>query len=282
MALWGKLDHANNAPFGQGWVGETNAFCNALFSNTTSSSFVNNQVFGVFGVDQTEAGVKGRGVTPGWNLVRTGTGPVTGVSVTANVGVAFATGETIRVSNGSANGTLTITANGFAGNSTSNVVAGNISSVAVTSGGAGFVTNTGVVVGFNRERHLSTIVYTGTATGYSNTDTIRVANATTNATATVSTNSTGGTLAFTITNLGIFANTIANNQLVVAALAANGANSAGSGATITATVVPSTSGSVTITTLGGRSGRILYENLAVVRTMSNAGADAEDAVFPDV
>ena len=282
MALWGKLDRANNAPFGQGWVGETNAFCNALFSNTTSSSFVNNQVFGVFGVDQTEAGVKGRGVTPGWNLVRTGTGPVTGVSVTANVGVAFATGETIRVSNGSANGTLTITANGFAGNSTSNVVAGNISSVAVTSGGAGFVTNTGVVVGFNRERHLSTIVYTGTATGYSNTDTIRVANATTNATATVSTNSTGGTLAFTITNLGIFANTIANNQLVVAALAANGANSAGSGATITATVVPSTSGSVTITTLGGRSGRILYENLAVVRTMSNAGADAEDAVFPDV
>ena len=282
MALWGKLDSANNAPFGQGWVGETNAFCNALFSNTTSSSFVNNQVFGVFGVDQTEAGVKGRGVTPGWNLVRTGTGPVTGVSVTANVGVAFATGETIRVSNGSANGTLTITANGFAGNSTSNVVAGNISSVAVTSGGAGFVTNTGVVVGFNRERHLSTIVYTGTATGYSNTDTIRVANATTNATATVSTNSTGGTLAFTITNLGIFANTIANNQLVVAALAANGANSAGSGATITATVVPSTSGSVTITTLGGRSGRILYENLAVVRTMSNAGADAEDAVFPDV
>ena len=282
MALWGKLDRANNAPFGQGWVGETNAFCNALFSNTTSSSFVNNQVFGVFGVDQTEAGVKGRGVTPGWNLVRTGTGPVTGVSVTANVGVAFATGETIRVSNGSANGTLTITANGFAGNSTSNVVAGNISSVAVTSGGAGFVTNTGVVVGFNRERHLSTIVYTGTATGYSNTDTIRVANATTNATATVSTNSTGGTLTFTITNLGIFANTIANNQLVVAALAANGANSAGSGATITATVVPSTSGSVTITTLGGRSGRILYENLAVVRTMSNAGADAEDAVFPDV
>ena len=281
MALWGKLDRANNAPFGHGWQGESNAFCNALFGNTTSSSFVNNQVFGIFGVDQTEAGVKARGVTPGWNLVRTGTGPVTGLAVN-NVGVTFATGETITVSNGSMNGTLTITANGFAGNSTSNVVAGNISSVAVTSGGAGFVTNTGVVVGFNRERHLSTIVYTGTATGYSNTDTIRVANATTNATATVSTNSTGGTLAFTITNLGIFANTIANNQLVVAALAANGANSAGSGATITATVVPSTSGSVTITTLGGRSGRILYENLAVVRTMSNAGADAEDAVFPDV
>ena len=294
MALWGKLDSANNAPFGHGWQGETNAFCNALFGNTTSSSFVNNQVFGIFGVDQTEAGVKARGVTPGWNLVRTGTGPVTGTSVT-NVGVAFATGETIKVSNGSSNGTLTITANGFAGNSTSNAVAGNISSVAVTSGGAGFVTNTGVVFGFNREVHLVGLTVTGTTLGFSNTDTIRVFGnatvaATTNATATLVTNSTGGfvTANVTVTNIGLFANgftntaasSTANVRIVV--LASNGSNSAGTGATITANVVPSTSGNVTITTLGGRSGRILYENLAVVRTMSNAGADAEDAVFPDV
>ena len=294
MALWGKLDSANNAPFGHGWQGETNAFCNALFSNTTSSSFVNNQVFGIFGVDQTEAGVKARGVTPGWNLVRTGTGPVTGTSVT-NVGVAFATGETIKVSNGSSNGTLTITANGFAGNSTSNAVAGNISSVAVTSGGAGFVTNTGVVFGFNREVHLVGLTVTGTTLGFSNTDTIRVFGnatvaATTNATATLVTNSTGGfvTANVTVTNIGLFANgftntaasSTANVRIVV--LASNGSNSAGTGATITANVVPSTSGNVIITALGGRSGRILYENLVVVRSMSNAGADAEDAVFPDV
>ena len=294
MALWGKLDSANNAPFGHGWQGETNAFCNALFGNTTSSSFVNNQVFGIFGVDQTEAGVKARGVTPGWNLVRTGTGPVTGTSVT-NVGVAFATGETIKVSNGSSNGTLTITANGFAGNSTSNAVAGNISSVAVTSGGAGFVTNTGVVFGFNREVHLVGLTVTGTTSGYANTDTIRVYGnatvaATTNATATFVTNSTGGFLTANVTigNIGLFANGFSNTAAAntanvrIVILASNGSNSAGTGATITANVVPSTSGNVTITTLGGRSGRILYENLAVVRTMSNAGADAEDAVFPDV
>jgi hypothetical protein len=293
MALWGKLDRANNAPFGQGWVGETNALCNVVFGNTTSSSFVNNQVFGIFGVDQTEAGVKARGVTPGWNLVRTGTGPVTGVSVTS-VGVAFATGETIKVSNGSSNGTLTITANGFAGNSTSNAVAGNISSVAITSGGAGFVTNTGVVFGFNREVHLVGLTSTGTASGYANTDTIRVFGnatvaATTNATATFVTNSTGGfvTANITITNIGLFANGFANTAAAstanvrIVVVASNGSNSAGTGATITANVVPSTSGNVTITTLGGRSGRILYENLVVVRSMSNAGADAEDAVFPD-
>ena len=293
MALWGKLDRANNAPFGHGWQGESNAFCNALFGNTTSSSFVNNQVFGVFGVDQTEAGIKARGVTPGWNLVRTGTGPVTDLAVN-NVGVAFATGETITVSNGSMNGTLTITANGFAGNSTSNAVAGNISSVAITSGGAGFVTNTGVVFGFNREVHLVGLTVAGTANGYANTDTIRVygnatVSATTNATATFVTNSTGGfvTANVTIGNIGLFANGFSNTAAAntanvrIVILASNGSNSAGTGATITANVVPSTSGNVIITTLGGRSGRILYENLVVVRSMTNAGADAEDAVFPD-
>lgn len=293
MALWGKLDRANNAPFGHGWQGESNAFCNALFGNTTSSSFVNNQVFGVFGVDQTEAGIKARGVTPGWNLVRTGTGPVTDLAVN-NVGVAFATGETITVSNGSSTGTLTITANGFAGNSTSNAVAGNISSVAITSGGAGFVTNTGVVFGFNREVHLVGLTVAGTANGYANTDTIRVygnatVSATTNATATFVTNSTGGfvTANVTIGNIGLFANGFSNTAAAntanvrIVILASNGSNSAGTGATITANVVPSTSGNVIITTLGGRSGRILYENLVVVRSMSNAGADAEDAVFPD-
>jgi len=293
MALWGKLDRANNAPTGHGWVSETNAYCNALFGNVTSSSFNNNQVFGVFGVDQTEAVVKQRGVTPGWNLVRTGTGPVTGVSVT-NVGVAFATGETIKVSNGSSNGILTITANGFAGNSTSNAVAGNISSIAITSGGAGFVTNTGVVFGFNREVHLVGLTVAGMASGYANTDTIRVFGnatvaATTNATATFVTNSTGGfvTANVTIGNIGLFANGFSNTAAAntanvrIVVVASNGSNSAGTGATITANVVPSTSGNVTITTLGGRSGRTLYENLVVVRSMSNAAADAEDTVFPD-
>lgn len=293
MALWGKLDRANNAPIGHGFFGETNAFSNAVFGNTTSSSFINNQVFGIFGVDQTEAAVKQRGVTPGWNLVRTGTGPVTGLSVT-NVGAAFATGETITVSNGSANGTLTITSNGFTGNSTSNAVAGNISSIAITNGGTGFVTNTGVVFTFNRELHIVGLTVAGTPTGYSNTDTIRVFGnatvaATTNATATFVTNSTGGfvTANVNITHIGLFSNAFTNTAAASTAnvnirvVAANGSNSAGSGATITANVLPSTTGNVTITTLGGRSGRILYENLAVVRSMSNAGADAEDVVFPD-
>jgi hypothetical protein len=293
MALWGKRDQANNAPKGRSWVAGTNAFPNAMFGNTTSSSFINNQALGIFGVDKTEAGVKGRGVTPGWNLVRTGTGPVTGVSVT-NVGTAFVTGETITVSNGSSNGILTITANGFAGNSTSNAVSGNISSVTITSGGAGFVTNTGVVFAFNRELKIVGLTVAGTPSGYSNTDVIRVFGnatvaATTNATATFVTNSTGGfvTANVTITSIGLFSNAFTNTAAASTAnvnvriVAANGSNSAGTGATITANIVPSTSGNVTITTLGGRAGRIQYETLVAVDSMLNSDADAEDNVFPD-
>lgn len=291
MSLWGKKDQANNAPKGHGWFAETNAYGNAVFSNTTVAAFVNNEAYGVFGVDQTEAGVKGRGVTPGWNLVRTGTGPVTGVAVSA-IGANFVTGETVTISNGTSNGILTVTANGFVGNSTSNATAGNISSVSVTSGGSGFAVNTGVVIAFNREKHLDTLTVSGTASGYSNTDTVVVygnssVGAIVNATAAITTNATGGSLTFRITSVGLFSNAFVNTAVSSAAnvnvkiLASNGANSAGSGATITANVVPSTGGTLAITTLGGRAGRTQYENLAVVRSMSNSDADAEDVVFPD-
>lgn len=294
MALWGKKDQANNAPKGHGWFAETNAYGNAVFSNTTVGAFVGKQAYGVFGVDQTEAGVKQRGVTQGWVLVRSGTGPVTAASATV-VGAGFATGETINVSNGTTNATLTVTANGFAGNSTSNATAGNISSVSVNGlGGSGFAANTQAVLTFNRELHLATITIAGTASGYSNTDTIVVYGnssvaATTNATAAIVTNATGGfvTANVRVTAIGLFSNAFTNTAAASAAnvnvkiLAANGANSAGTGATITANVITSTGGTVVINTLGGRAGRTLYETLAVVRSMSNADADFEDVVFPE-
>jgi hypothetical protein len=293
MALWGKTDAVSNTPKGHGFFAETNAFANAIYGNTTVGSFVNNQGYGVFGVDKTEAGVKGKGVTQGWVLVRTGTGPATAASASV-IGAAFATGETITISNGTSNGVLTITANGFAGNSTSNALAGNISSVAVTTGGAGFAVNTDVVIGFNREKHLSTLTVAGTASGYSNTDTIVVYGnatvaATTNATAAIVTNSTGGfvTANVRITAIGLMSNAFTNtaaastSNVNVKILAANGANSAGTGATITANVIGSTGGTVVINTLGGRAGRTLYETLAVVRGMTNSDGDAEDTVFPD-
>lgn len=240
-----------------------------MYANTQQGVFYTGQIDGIYGVSTDEIATfsVSPGFSPGWILEKRGTGPVTGVTVTGGVNVV--TGETITLSNGSANGLLTITSNGFAGNSTSNAVGGNVASVVVTNGGAGWFTNTHVVAGFNREKHLATVQYTGTATGYSNTDTIRVSNATINATATVTTNATGGSLTFVITNVGLFANTTANNQVVVSAIAANGAASAGSGAMFTANIVASTGGSVTINTTGGRSNRKQYEILACVHKMAN-------------
>ena len=272
MALWGKLDQANNAPEQTSVIAGTSYRGNTIFSNTTPNAVVNNQVAGLFGVDQTEATVKGRGVTPGWVIVRQGTGPIT--AMTASGGAGFVTGDSITVSNGSANATATLVAN----------ATGNLVSVAIRSTGlgSGYVNNSVVVTGFNREKHVTLITYSGTATGYNNTDVITVSNTGfINATATVSTNATGGTLTFTVTNSGRVANTTANAALVVAIANATGGASGGSGATFGANAVASTGGTLTVSTVGGRSGRIQYENIVVVRSMSNAAADAEDTIFPD-
>jgi hypothetical protein len=272
MALWGKLDQANNAPKQTSVIAGTANRGNTIFGNTTPNAIVDKQVVGLFGVDQTEAAVKGRGVTQGWNLVRTGTGPIT--AITAAGGVNFANGDTITVSNGSANAIGIITTNGT----------GNLASIGVPSTGlgSGYVNASVVVTGFNREKRANNINYTGTATGYSNTDVARISNAIINATATVSTNNTGGSLTFTFVNKGTFSNATSNSQVVITIANSTGGASGGSGATFTtANLVASTGGTLAGITVGGRSGRTQYENIAVVRSMTNAGADAEDTIFPD-
>lgn len=112
-----------------------------------------------------------------------------------------------------------------------------------------------------------TIGYTGTATGYNNTDVITVASpaAGGNAAATVSTNSTGGALAITITNAGYgFFNVNAAANVSIAN--STGGSSAGSGATFTATV-------------GGRAGRVQFESLVAMSSLTGDAND--DAILPD-
>ena len=84
---------------------------------------------------------------------------------------------------------------------------------------------------------VPTMSYTGTATGYSNTDTVRVVSVTgVNAVFTVSTNNSGGALTLTMSNAG----SQINSNPIITALAANGSASAGSGATFVANIVEST------------------------------------------
>jgi hypothetical protein len=238
-----------------------------LYGNATPGAFINGVAFGVFGVSANEVSntTYSRKIQQGWVLRKVGEGPVT--SATATAGVSFANGETVALSNGSVKGVLTLVTN-----ATSNLV-----SATITSGGL-FDVNTNVVVAFNREKHVANsgvaINYTGTATGYNNTDVVTVANGITNATASVSTNATGGSLTFTITNVGLFSNTAANNSVVITIANSTGGASLGTGATFTtANLVTSTGGSVTVNTLGGRAGRIQHETLAFVHMASENNAD---------
>lgn len=277
-----KAGGGPNAHFGNTSGTRASADVN-LFGNTTSGAFVNGIATGVFGVDTTEISVSNAaGIAhAGWNFRVAGTGPVVSFTIT-DAGDDLANGETITVSNGTSNAIGTVTTN-----ATSNMV-----SVAVTSGGAGFTTASDAVIAFNRQQHLTAITVTGSTSGYDNTDIIVASNGISNGIATISTNSTGGftNSEITITNVGLFGNTAANGSVVLAILAANGAASDGTGATLVANLVASTSGDVSIT-LGGRAGRVSYETLVAMGSLGAQTAaygtaalvaDAsDDTILPD-
>lgn len=95
-------------------------------------------------------------------------------------------------------------------------------------------------------------------TGYANTDLIKVSGGSSNAAGTLTTNSTGGILTVT---LGFGGGGFVNvSSSTIAVTNATGGASAGSGATLTFT-------------LGGRAGRVTYENIIAMGSMSNGASD---------
>lgn len=113
---------------------------------------------------------------------------------------------------------------------------------------------------------LDNLVISAGGSGYSNNDTIKVAVAApgVNATASLTTNSTGGIISTTITNVGF--GFTAKNPSVAFANSTGGTTIAGSGATIVATT-------------GGRAGRVQYETLVAMKSMTGDGSD--DTQLPD-
>ena len=278
----GTATHGANANFGNTSPGSRANVDVAMFNNATPGAFVTGKAVGVFGVSATEMAnntinhSKDQPQHAGWNIRHAGTGPVINVAITA-AGSGFANGESINISNGTTNATITVTTN----------ATGNATSLTVVHPGAGF-TNTAIgVITFNREQHVANVIVAGTATGYNNTDVLAISNGTINGTATFVTNATGGftTANVTITNPGLFVNNAANNTVVVTAKAANGAASLGSGATFTANLATSTGGTVTFT-LGGRSGRVWYETIVAmgslgVNTSTSTGVTGNSSVVTD-
>jgi hypothetical protein len=108
MSLWGNIDASNNAPNFSGITGYksstslANSQIDGIFGNTTIGQTRSNVVFGVFGVDATEANSAlstgdGRNVThAGWVVRTVGTGPVesiTGVGLSSNGYITFIGGS---------------------------------------------------------------------------------------------------------------------------------------------------------------------------------------------
>jgi len=128
MSLWGNTDTNTDAPkFAVDGGRGSNANGFTTFGNTQISAFVTNSAVGTFGIDSTEAGITTgeakRAAHAGWNLRRTGVGPIT--AVTANAGAV------------GVNATMTITGGG-----TGNTPA----TVRVSTNAAGWITGVTVVV----------------------------------------------------------------------------------------------------------------------------------------
>src|ERR1035438_3680857 len=142
MGSWGKTDLATNSV---AWAAQTiqagsghaaQASNNtALYSNTTVNAFKKGMEIGQFAVTKAEIANGGGESTkthgPGWHLRRAWEGRL--VSVSALGGTGFANGETVKVSGGSSNATLSLTTN----------ATGNVVSAAVSVGG--LFNNTGVL-----------------------------------------------------------------------------------------------------------------------------------------
>ena len=186
----------------------------------------------------------------GWAMRTSGEGPVSSVVAAAN-GSGFANGETVTVSGGSVNGTITLTTN----------ATGNLASGVITTAGL-FPNTSSAVEGFNREQHVANVNVTGTASaGAGNANVIVLTIGNTNITNGVVavgrlvSNSTGG-----ITNTqtqaiawsgntpganntgfwGLFGNTQTNTAITSTFLNANG--SPVTGLTISANLVTSSGG----------------------------------------
>lgn len=279
MAQWGATDVASNSVnYGARLInkgrGHANVAANntTLFDNTTPDAFKSGLVVGQFGVSVAEmantTGESAKVTHAGWNLRKEGAGPIVGLTVTG--GTNFTNGETMTVSNGQVNATAVLTTN----------ATGNLVSAAVTTGGR-FTARDTLVYTFARDvKFVANVTVTGTTSGYDNTDVVTVSNGSVNATATVSTNATGGitNASFTVSARGKFPAAAANSDVVVAIANSSGGNSAGTGATFSAKVANSTGGTPSAPVMGGRYGRVNYETLVAFGSLTDGTAD--DAVLP--
>lgn len=259
MALWGNTSNTVNAPKWKNISASSNATGANLYANVSIAVFGQNSTVGVFGVDNANAAANGAYNQPGWMLATHLMGYIIAVAVN-NTGATWANGESIKYHGG--------VVNSFA-NAITNSTGGLVGFTLFDTGGM-FTNVATMTQAPQRQKHLNNLTISVGGSGYHNTDTILVSNATSgfiNGTATLGTNATGGITSTTLTNVGLFGNAVTNSQVLISVLAANGAASNGTGATLVANLTTSTNGNTTIA-LGGNANRIRYETLAALSSIA--------------
>jgi hypothetical protein len=263
-----KADSANrvdgaNAHFGNTSPGTRANTDATMFQNTTPGTFIPGIAVGIHGVTPAEMSnntvnsSKDHPAHAGWVIRRAGTGPILSAAITTGTG--HANGETITVSNGAVNATLTIATNG----------SGTATGASVTLPGSGW-TNTDIAVStFNREKYVTSVTVLNANAGYSNTSILRFSNGTVNSYSTnLSTNTTGGLTAVTLSTVGLFPNAITAGQVITTVTKYDGTTATGNVAVtaFTPVLANSSGGSVTLT-IGGRAGRVHTETLVAMGSL---------------
>ena len=278
MPLWGNSDAASNSVLSapaQFKQTPNTANRDALYGNTTANGYGTGETIGMYGVDTTEMTIGAGGVA---------------TIVLTNRGSGYTANATVSISGG---GGASATANATANTST-----GKIQIVNITAAGSSYETNPTVTVAapdaiiFNGNTAVSgnTIALTSANTKFQVGDRLTYAGNTT---------STPGGLTDTAQYYVSFANSTVialattPNGANIALTAASGDSTTANGATLTgttATAVATVGGAqnkgvahagwvIRTEGTGGRAGRVQYETLVAMGSMTSDGSD--DTVLPD-
>lgn len=158
-----KLGGNSNAHYGNTAGSRANVDVQ-MFNNATPGAFMTNVAVGVFGVSATEQSnnnlnnSRERGAHAGWNIRRSGTGPLASITLTGATASGYNNADIITVKSQQAGGNATVT---FTTNSTG----GNLV-FTITNPGAGFIGNgTAGNVTITTSNVFITNATGGTATG---------------------------------------------------------------------------------------------------------------------
>jgi hypothetical protein len=278
MPLWGNSDAASNSVISapaQFKQAPTRANANLLYGNTTQDAIVSGQTIGMYGADTTELSV--------------GSGPLVDVTITfpgsgygANATVAFSSNNT-----GSS-----AAANAQANSS------GRISVVNITNNGSGYTTSpiltiaapSAVVFNGNTAVSGNTIALTSANSRFLVGDKVRYAGNTLSTPVGI-TDNTDYFISFSNTTVVALSATLGGANLTIAK--ASGDNTTAGGATLTgetATAAVTVGGAknrgiahagwvIRTEGTGGRAGRVQYETLVAMSTITSDGSD--DNALPD-